>query len=232
MHQERESLVEAVGAPIVLTDRGLFLMRTYVHLLGAVLGFTAFQFILFETGLARPIAEAMLGLPWILILGAFMVVSWLATRMAHRVESLPAQYAALSAFVLAQGLIFVPLLVIADMRVPGAIASAALVTIVGFAALTGVVLVTRKDFSFLRGVLIWGGICAVGLIVVGLLFGMHLGAWFSIAMIALAGGAVLYDTSAILRHYPTDRHVAASLQLFASIAMMFWYVLRLFMSRR
>jgi FtsH-binding integral membrane protein len=50
-------------------------------------------------------------------------------------------------------------------------------------------------------------------------------------MIGFAGAAVLYDTSNILHHYPEDRYVAASLQRFASIALMFWYVLRLFMSR-
>jgi hypothetical protein len=50
-------------------------------------------------------------------------------------------------------------------------------------------------------------------------------------MIGFAGAAVLYDTSNILHHYPQDKYVAASMQLFASIAMMFWYILRLFMSR-
>ncbi len=50
-------------------------------------------------------------------------------------------------------------------------------------------------------------------------------------MIGLAGAAILYDTSKVLRDYPEDRYVAASLQLFASVALMFWYVLRLFMSR-
>ena len=55
--------------------------------------------------------------------------------------------------------------------------------------------------------------------------------WFSVAMVGLAGAAILYDTSNVLHHYPEDRYVAASLQLFASVAMMFWYVLRIFMSR-
>ena len=50
-------------------------------------------------------------------------------------------------------------------------------------------------------------------------------------MIGFAGAAVLYDTSNILRHYPVDRHVAAALDLFGSIALMFWYVLRLFLAR-
>ena len=50
-------------------------------------------------------------------------------------------------------------------------------------------------------------------------------------MIALAGGWILYDTSNVMLHFPEDRYVGASLQLFASVALMFWYVLMLFMSR-
>jgi FtsH-binding integral membrane protein len=50
-------------------------------------------------------------------------------------------------------------------------------------------------------------------------------------MIGFAGVAVLYDTSNIMHHYPQDKYVAASMALFASIAMMFYYILRLFMSR-
>ena len=52
-----------------------------------------------------------------------------------------------------------------------------------------------------------------------------------LVQVALAGGAILYDTSNILHHYPQDKYVAASMALFSSIAMMFWYILRLFMSR-
>jgi FtsH-binding integral membrane protein len=92
-------------------------------------------------------------------------------------------------------------------------------------------MITRKDFSFLRGMLVWGGMLAIGGIVASLLFGFELGTWFSVAMIGFAGAAVLYDTSNILHHYPQDKYVAASMQLFASIAMMFWYILRMFMSR-
>ncbi|HMB92817.1 MAG TPA: Bax inhibitor-1 family protein, partial [Rhodothermales bacterium] len=83
----------------------------------------------------------------------------------------------------------------------------------------------------LGSVLRWGFIVAIVLIVAALLFGFELGTFFSVAMIALAGGAILYDTSNILHHYPEDRYVGAALELFASVALMFWYVLRLFMSR-
>ena len=91
---------------------------------------------------------------------------------------------------------------------------------------------TRKDFSFLGGVLRWVGIMALVAIVASVLFGLRLGTWFSLAMIALAGGSILHDTSRIIRYWPYDRYVGAALELFASVALMFWYILRLLMSRR
>jgi FtsH-binding integral membrane protein len=92
-------------------------------------------------------------------------------------------------------------------------------------------MITRKDFSFLRGLLVWGGILALVGIFASFIFGFEMGTWFSVAMIGFAGAAVLYDTSNIMHHYPADKYVAASMGLFASIALMFWYILRLFMSR-
>jgi FtsH-binding integral membrane protein len=78
----------------------------------------------------------------------------------------------------------------------------------------------------------WGGILALIAMVGGLVFGFQLGTWFSVLMIGFAGAAVLYDTSNIIRIYPEDRYVAAAMQLFASIALMFWYVLRMLMGNR
>lgn len=213
-------------------SRGTFVSRTYGHLFGAVTAFTLIEVFFFRTGLAETISNALLGVSWLFVLGGFMVVSWLASRTAHLAQAKAAQYAALAAYVMAQSIIFVPLLYIADKIAPGAISSAAAVTFIAFTALTAVVFFTRKDFSFLRGILCWGGIIALTLIVAGVIFGFQLGTFFSIGMVALAGGAILYDTSNVLHHYPEDRYVAAALQLFASVALMLWYVLRLFLSRR
>jgi FtsH-binding integral membrane protein len=177
------------------------------------------------------LARAMLGVNWLLVLGAFMVVGWLASHVAHRVESKPLQYLALGGFVLAEAIIFVPLLYLAMQIQPALIESAVGITLMGTAGLTAVAFITRKDFSFLRGILVWGGILALVAIAGSVLFGFHMGTWFSVAMIGFAGAAVLYDTSNVLHHYPEDRYVAAALELFASIALMFWYVLRLLMSR-
>ena len=211
--------------------RAQFISRTYTHLLGAVLGFTLIEVVLFQTGVAATIANAMLGTSWLLVLGAFMVVSWIASRAAHRAGSLPVQYAALAGFVVAEALVFVPLLYVAEAVAPGAIRSAAMATLFGFAALTAVAFITRKDFSFTRGVLVWGGLVALVAVAGATLLGFELGTWFSMGMIAFAGVAILYDTSNVIHHFPEDRYVAAALELFASVALMFWYILRLFSSR-
>lgn len=228
------SMPTPVRAPVGSLDasaRSTFISRTYGHLFAAIASFTAIEVFLFSTGIAEPIAQAMLGGSWLLVLGAFMIVGYLASAAAARARSMGAQYAALGAYVIAEAIIFVPLLYIADRIAPGAISSAAVVTLLGFAGLTAVAVATGKDFSFLRSFLMWGGIAAVLLIVGSILFGFQLGTFFSVAMVAFAGAAILYETSKILRSYPEDRYVSAALQLFSSVALMFWYVLRLFMSR-
>jgi hypothetical protein len=213
-------------------SREKFIVRTYNHLFGAIVLFALIEIGLFMSGLAEAIASALLGVNWLFVLGGFVVVSWLASRTAQRSESIASQYAALGGFVVAEAILFVPLLYIANHYAPGAIQSAALVTIAGFAALTGIAFWTRKDFSFLGGLLRWAMILALVAIGAGLLFGFQLGTWFSVAMVGLAGAAILYDTSNVLLHFPEDRHVAAALQLFASVALMFWYVLRIFIGSR
>ncbi len=212
--------------------RARFVVRTYNTLFLAILAFAAIEIGLFYTGLAETILQAISGTSWLLVLGGFVIVSWFASHTAHRATSVAAQVAALGAFVVAEALIFVPLLFIAEQTAPGAIQSAALVTMLGFAGLTGVAFTTRKDFSFLGGILRWSFIVALLLIVAGAVFGFQLGTFFSVAMVGLAGAAILYDTSNVIHHFPEDRHVAAALQLFSSVALMFWYILRLFIAAR
>jgi FtsH-binding integral membrane protein len=230
-YQARET---SSAANLAVKARARFIMRTYGHLLGAILAFAAFEVFLFTSGLAVPVARAMtgLGMGWLLVLGGFVVLGALFRNLAHSARSMAAQYAGLGAYVVLQGIIFVPLLVLADAVAPGAIKSAGAVTMVGFAGLTAVAFTTRKDFSFLGAVVRWGMIVALIAIVAAALFGFSLGTFFSVAMVGLAGASVLYDTSNVLHHYNEDSYVAASLELFASIALMFWYVLRLFISSR
>lgn len=218
--------------------RAAFIVRTYLHLFGAVLAFTLLEAALFsipagaEGGtLASVIASAMLGTSPLFVFGGLVVVTWLFSSLAHRSMSVPLQYLALGGFVLAETLFVLPLLYLAFNWAPGAITSAAAVTLGGFALLTFIVFWTRKDFSFLGAALRWIMLGAIALIVVSLFTGFQLGLWFNAAMVVVAGLAILWDTSNVLHHYPEDRHVSAALELFASIVMLFWYVLRLFISR-
>jgi FtsH-binding integral membrane protein len=211
-------------------SRSQFIWKCYAHVVGAILAFAAIEAYLLSSGIAERIARPMLE-NWWMVLGAFIIVGWGATHVAHRLESKASQYAAFAVFVFAEALIFAPMLFIAAAMQPGVIDSAAGVTLLGSGGLMATAMITRKDFSFLRGLLVWGGILALVAIFSSLIFGFHMGTWFSVIMIGFAGIAVLYDTSNIIHHYPEDRYVAASMALFASIALMFWYILRLFMSR-
>jgi FtsH-binding integral membrane protein len=218
------------GPAGLVERRARFIAKTYNHLFGAIAAFVAIEVALFTSGVAESIARAMLGANWLLVLGGFIVVSWIGSRVAHTSQSRGAQYAALGAYVVAEAIIFVPLLFIANAVAPGAIQSAGIVTMLGFGGLSAVVFYTKKDFSFLRSVVLFGGIIALVAIAAGAIFGFQLGTFFSVAMVGLAGAAILYDTSNVLHHFPEDRYVAAALQLFASVALMFWYVLQLILS--
>ena len=168
-----------------------------------------------------------------MLLLAFIGVGWLGERFAHSRTSVGMQYAGLGIYVVAEAFIFIPLLyVAAHYAGPSVIPSAAVVTLVLFGGLTATVLITRQDFSFMRPFLMFAGFGAMALIGASLLFGFNLGVFFSFAMVALAGGYILFTTSNMLHRYQTDQHVGAALALFASVAMMFYYVLRIFMSRR
>ncbi len=65
---------------------------------------------------------------------------------------------------------------------------AAILTLSLFSGLSAIVLLTKKDFSFLRSGLAIGFFIALGLIIAGTLFGFNLGLWFSAGMVVLADG--------------------------------------------
>ena len=219
----------ATAAPEV---RRQFMGRVYGHLVGGVAAFVAAQYVLFTTGLAGAIYEVVIATNWLLILGGFMVVSWLATHLARQARTTASAYGAYGLLVLANALLFAAPLYQAEAFAPGAISTAAWLSVGAFVGLSAIALVTGKDFSFLRGILLWGGLVALLAIVAAVLFGVALGTWFSVAMIAFAGAAILYDTQRVYRSFPPQAVVLAAMHLFSSLALLFWYVLRLVMQRR
>lgn len=213
--------------------RASFIRKTYAHLAVAVLAFVGVEYLLINSPIAEPLIGTMLGSSWswLIVLGMFMGVSILANWWANSQTSQGMQYLGLGLYVVAQAVVFLPLLYIANRAFPGAIQNAAIVTFGLFAALSAIVFYTRKDFSFLGPILMVAGFVALGVIVASVLFGFSLGTLFAGVMVLFAAGAILYDTSNVLHHYRPTQHVAASLALFASVALLFWYILQLFMSR-
>lgn len=219
------------GNSSVQVSRGAFLRSTYLHLTGAIVAFALVSFMLNVSGVGLLILKAMGAsrFVWLLLLGAFMIVGRMASSMADTGQSNSQQLVGLGGYVMAEAVIFSPMFAVAQMVAPDAILATAFVTLLLCAGLTWTAFTSKTDFSFLGGILKIGGMVALGVIIFAVLFGATLGLWFSAAMIVFAGGAVLYDTAQIIHHYPTDRPAGAALHLFASVALLLWYVLSLLM---
>ncbi len=226
------SVAEAAPA-----DRATFIRRTYTLLAVAILAFIGLEVFLFASGIARAIVTVFFAggrLGWFAVLGGFMLISWLSNKWAVSETSTAVQYFGLGIFIVAEAVIFIPLLYIAAYATGDAtvILKAGIVSLALFAGLTLTVFVTRADFSWLAPILAIGGFAAMGFIVISLIFGFSIGNVFAFLMVAFAGTAILYNTSQVMHRFNTNQHVAAALSLFASVALLFWYILRIFSSRR
>lgn len=222
--------IPAYQAPFA--ERAAFLQRTYTHLAGAVAAFVVLCAAFVEAGIGETMLRALGGsqFGWLMLMGGFVGASWIATNLAHSAKSSGVQYMGLSLLVVAEAVFFAPILFIATQPAfAGTLPTAAALTLVVFGGLTAYVHATKKDFSFLRGILSVGFLVAIGVMIAGMIFGFGLGIFFTGALVLLAAGAVLYDTSKVLHHYPTTHHVGAALELFASVAMLFYYILILLM---
>jgi FtsH-binding integral membrane protein len=215
------------------SERAQFIRRTYAHLAGAILAFMGIEALLLKSVGAEKIFGLLGASPysWLIVMLAFMAAGWVARAWAHSGSSPAIQYLGLALYVVAEAVIFLPLLYLATrLTDPKVIPTAAIMTLGVFGGLTLSVLVTRKDYSFLGPILSVCTMVALGVIIAACLFGFSLGLLFSFAMVALASGYILYQTSVILHHFRTDQHVGAALELFASVALLFWYILRIVMA--
>jgi FtsH-binding integral membrane protein len=231
----REAVIAAEAPPEARRD---FIKKTYAHLGVAILAFVGLEYLLLHSPFAPRMIEITLirggRFGWLMVLGGFMLVAWIAERWARSGASPGMQYLGLALYVVAEAIIFIPLLFLAAFyaRYEGLLGTAALITGVVFTGLTAIVFLTKADFSWMRQLLYVAGLAAMGVLVASLIFGFSLGTVFSGAIVLLASGYILYHTSNVLHHYPIGSHVAAALALFASVALLFWYILRILMSRR
>ena len=215
-----------------LTDekRVAFYKKTYKHLAMAVLLFVIVEWIFFQIEPIVNFAFSMTkGWRWLIMLGGFMLATSYAEKMAFRNHNINQQYLGLLLYVVAEASIVIPLIgiamAIAESGGANILNQAAILTLSLFTGLSAVVLLTKKDFSFLKSILAIGFFVAIGLIVAGMLFGFNLGLWFSVVMVVLASGSILYQTSNMVHKYSEDQYVGAALGLFASLMLLFWYIL-------
>ncbi len=214
--------------------RALFIKKTYANVAVAVLTFVLLEtFLLKSEFLVEFTLNMMGGWKWLLLLGGFMFVTNYSERMAMGATDRSTQYLALGLFVLAEAIIFVPLLTIAMHYMAdtgeNVLSQAGIVTLALFAGISAIALLSKKDFSFLKSGLTVGFFIALGLIIAGSIFGFNMGLWFSGAMVVLSAGSILYQTSNMVHKYHEEQYVAASLGLFASLMLLFWYIVNIFM---
>jgi FtsH-binding integral membrane protein len=220
-----------IAARAAESARAAFIRRTYAHLAGAILAFVALEFVFLTVfkGAVEDFLRTIVTQPiaWLVVIGLFMGVSWLAEAWARSDASPGMQYAGLAIYVLAEAIIFLPLLYIAVYLCndPTIIPTAGILTLGIFGGLTLSVFVTRKDFSFLGPILSVCFCIAFCVVIAATIFGFSLGLLFAFIIVALASAAILYQTSNVLLHYRTDQHVAAALALFAAVALLFYYIL-------
>ncbi len=230
---------ETVAAAPV-NERVAFIRRTYAHVFGAIVAFVGLSAALIASGVGEQIMRDMFAAnraSGLILMVVFIVGSSLASYMAQGNKSVGTNYACLTLYVLLYTLLFVPILTIASdpkfgIGNPKLPLMAGMVTLMVFGALTAFVFISGKDFSFMGPILCVLSMVALGVIVASMFGLFSLGLVFCALMVALFAGYIIYDTSNIIHRYSTNEHVAASMALFGSVAMLFYYILMLFMSNR
>ncbi len=215
--------------------RGAFIRRTYAHLAGAILAFLGLETVFFTTGIAHSVLETIMaggngGL--VIALLVFIGAGYLAQWWAYNSTSPAMQYAGLGLYVVTEAIIFVPLLwyAVNFASDPLIIPKAGILTAGVFCGLSACVFVGGRDYSRMGPILAIGSFVLLGFALAGALFGFSLGLVFCFAVVALACGYIIYDTSNIIHRYRTDQHVAAALALFADVALLFFYILRILLA--
>lgn len=221
------------GGVVRETNRIGFIRQTYLHLLLNIVLFSiaTVGVLSIPTIYNTVFAVAGTGWGWLLVLIVFGIGASFLQSIAYNSDSKATQYIALLGFVALEAIIFSPIAVIGAQA--GVLGTGLLATTGLFGILTAQVLLTKQNFDFLRGFLITGSIAAFIAILIGTLFNLSIfGTLFSVLMIILMCGWILYDTSKIVRSYPTDKYIAASIAVFADFVTLLWYVVRLLSNNR
>jgi modulator of FtsH protease len=212
----RASVSERMG--FVRKVYALFFAATLFAIGGVMLGLS------FE-----PLLMFAYGHPWIMLFA--MLGGVMGAQAVRHVPGV--NLAALFGFTTLTGVVISPLIAIIRQVNPGSIPAAGLLTVGIFGGLTAYVFVSKKDFSFMRGMM-WTGLIVVILAGVVNIFlaSSALGFAVAAATLLLFSGFVLYDTSNIIRRYPTNEYVAGALSLYLDAFNIFLALLRILNSGR
>ncbi|PQV63104.1 putative protein/modulator of FtsH protease [Abditibacterium utsteinense] len=207
-----------------------FIRKTYsLFLAGILCALVAGTICLNST----PVYSAAIGILQLRLL-AFVLILGLAmgAQAVSRIEGL--NYAALFGFTAFIGFLFAPILRLYEQSAPGIVVQAATLTAITFTALTAYAFITKKDFSFLGGMLFVGLILLIGGSLANMFFFKSSGASYYMAWVTLFlfAGYVLYDTSQIIHRYDAKSYCSAALSLFLDFFNMFMAILRILSGNR
>jgi uncharacterized protein len=240
--QEHARPIEGAVATLGVSDRVAFLRKSY-GLLGIALivwaGASAYIF-RFMPELSLKWSKWALGgggFNWLIVIGLLIASGMFAQWLARSNTSRAIQVLGLGVEVAAWTFLLQPLLWILFIKFKPAgaqaiLAQGTIATLVIFTGLTATVFITKKDFSFLRGVITVGMFAALGIIAGSIIFGFTLGLVFTGALIALLALKILYDTSLMLNYVPPTHYVSAALMLFGTVATLFWNIIIFLMKLR
>jgi modulator of FtsH protease len=215
------------AAQASLGERLGFIRKVYALL------FVATLFAVGGVGLAfafPPFMEFAFGHPWIML---FIMIGGIMAAQAVRHVPVVNLFA-LFGFTTLTGVMISPVLYYVSQANPTSIIQAGVLTVGIFGGLTAYVFISKRDFSFMRGLLVTGLIVIIlaGLLNIFLVGSSALAFAVSAATLLLFSGFVLYDTSNIIRHYPTNEYVAGALALYLDAFNIFLALLRLLNSSR
>lgn len=216
------------------STRSAIVSRVYLNLTGAVVAYALLVALIFASVGVEPILQLFATgakATGLIILALCFAGPFIGNAILKAFPTRAGQYAVLGYYVVFETIITLPILALAAQFFgPSVIWTAVALSISLFLALSAVVFMTRADFSFLRAAILFGSIGSFVVILVALLFGFSLGVWFSAAMVALACLYILYETSQIMRDAEEGLEVLYAINLFTSVVMLFFYILRLVMA--
>jgi uncharacterized protein len=238
--QEHARPIEGAVATLGVSDRVAFLRKSY-----GLLGVSLIVWAAASAAIFRYAPEmsfkwsrwALSGYNWFAVIGLLIASGMLAQWLARSNTSRTIQFIGLGVEVAAWTFLLQPMLWVLFIKFKPAgaqalLAQGTLATLAIFVGLTATVFITKKDFSFLRGVVTVGMFAALGIIMASILFGFTLGLVFTGALIMLLALKILYDTSLMMNYFPPTHYVSAALMLFSTVATLFWNIMVFLMRMR